>query len=60
VQRSERVSRALEAGAAVLGLVALVGCWWAEQHGQDQVSVAFGLIGGTLLAAAGYAWTGRQ
>jgi len=47
-------------GAAVLGLVALVGCWWAEQHGQDQVSVAFGLIGGTLLAAAGYAWTGRQ
>lgn len=28
--------------------------------GQDQVSVAFGLIGGTLLAAAGYAWTGRQ
>ena len=23
-------------------------------------TVAFGLIGGTLLAAAGYAWTGRQ
>jgi hypothetical protein len=59
VKRSEKVSRALEAGAAVLGLAALVGCWWAGRHGQDQVSVAFALIGGTLLSVGWLMWGDR-
>lgn len=44
---------------AILGLVALVGCWWAGQHGQDQVSVAFALIGGTLLSVGWLMWGDR-
>ncbi len=44
---------------AILGLVALVGCWWAGRHGQDQVSVAFALIGGTLLSVGWLMWGDR-
>lgn len=44
---------------AALGLAALVGCWWAGRHGQDQVSVAFALIGGTLLSVGWLMWGDR-
>ena len=47
---------ALALALAALGLAALVGCWWAGRHGQDQVSVAFALIGGTLLSVGWLMW----